>query len=196
MRAWHQYPAQQLIHADGSFLLTKQRNILIVHPDTLLSGTRVGESFFCTRKSVLSERVQAGLIPMSCSVALMHRVGFYLKLGCDSWYNGPWTLPKVSQGKHIFAQVYSLSCIWHCEIALCRSVSIVNWYFSSVFELIGHCRATLPETEESHIEYLCSLIPELSSWQRRFLFQPPNKEVACHYDDHIDNKVWYELTVW
>jgi DNA replication ATP-dependent helicase Dna2 len=34
------------------------QNLFIVNPDTLVSGTRVAESFGCIRRAVLSERIK------------------------------------------------------------------------------------------------------------------------------------------
>ena len=46
----------------GTIVVTRNCNIFILHPDTLISGTTVADSFVCIRKSVLSGRVPQGNI--------------------------------------------------------------------------------------------------------------------------------------
>ncbi|KAK9130847.1 hypothetical protein Sjap_011334 [Stephania japonica] len=42
----------------GKCVVDNESNLLIVHPDILLSGTRVASSFICSRRSVLDERLK------------------------------------------------------------------------------------------------------------------------------------------
>lgn len=45
---------------DGSYILDNtSRNLLILHPDILLSGTAISESFECQRRSVLNDRIRS-----------------------------------------------------------------------------------------------------------------------------------------
>lgn len=43
----------------GQCVVDNTRNLLILHPDHLISSTVVGDSFTCTRKAVLEARVKA-----------------------------------------------------------------------------------------------------------------------------------------
>jgi DNA replication ATP-dependent helicase Dna2 len=45
--------------SDASFMIDNQTGFLIVHPDTLLSGTVVSDSITCSRRSVLASRIKA-----------------------------------------------------------------------------------------------------------------------------------------
>ncbi len=38
----------------GSIIVNNSQNMIIIHPDVLIAGTAIGESFSCLRKSVLS----------------------------------------------------------------------------------------------------------------------------------------------
>eukprot|EP00897_Mesotaenium_endlicherianum_P007811 jgi/Mesen1/7058/ME000369S06383 len=42
----------------GCLVVDKDSNLLVLHPDTLVSGSRVGGSFACARRAVLDERVR------------------------------------------------------------------------------------------------------------------------------------------
>ncbi|KAF2808446.1 Dna2-domain-containing protein, partial [Mytilinidion resinicola] len=44
---------------DGQCVVDDDNNMLILHPDHLISATSVGDSFHCTRKAILQERVKA-----------------------------------------------------------------------------------------------------------------------------------------
>lgn len=48
-----------LFEADGRCIIDDDRNILILHPDHLVSATVVADSFGCTRRAVLQDRVKA-----------------------------------------------------------------------------------------------------------------------------------------
>eukprot|EP01132_Coremiostelium_polycephalum_P010214 gene10214-12525_t len=41
---------------DGTISLTNQQNLLILHPDSLITGTELGGSFSCSRRSILKEQ--------------------------------------------------------------------------------------------------------------------------------------------
>ena len=43
----------------GQCVVDNAQNLLILHPDYLISSTVVGDSFTCTRKAVLEDRVKA-----------------------------------------------------------------------------------------------------------------------------------------
>lgn len=43
----------------GQCTVDNSQNLLILHPDHLISATVVGDSFTCTRKAVLGDRVKA-----------------------------------------------------------------------------------------------------------------------------------------
>ena len=43
----------------GQCIVDNSQNLLILHPDHLISSTVVGDSFTCTRKAVLQDRVKA-----------------------------------------------------------------------------------------------------------------------------------------
>ena len=44
---------------NGQCIVDDMRNMLILHPDHLISSTVVGDSFGCTRRAVLQDRVKA-----------------------------------------------------------------------------------------------------------------------------------------
>eukprot|EP00850_Spirogloea_muscicola_P003650 SM000015S01150 [mRNA] locus=s15:37809:45597:- [translate_table: standard] len=44
---------------DAPFTVNSQKNLIVLHPQLLLSGSRVARSFGCPRRAVLDERVQA-----------------------------------------------------------------------------------------------------------------------------------------
>lgn len=43
----------------GAWFVNDKQNILILHPDTLISSTTVADSFHCIRKAVLADRVKS-----------------------------------------------------------------------------------------------------------------------------------------
>nr|XP_016503532.1 PREDICTED: DNA replication ATP-dependent helicase/nuclease DNA2 isoform X2 [Nicotiana tabacum] len=46
--------------SEGKCEINREKNFLIVHPDVLVSGTRVASSFSCSRRAVLDERLKSG----------------------------------------------------------------------------------------------------------------------------------------
>jgi len=64
---WLETPvnAKAYVHVIGTFdnrgrcVIDDDNNILILHPDHLISSTVVGDSFGCTRRAVLQDRVKA-----------------------------------------------------------------------------------------------------------------------------------------
>ncbi|OIT26669.1 hypothetical protein A4A49_39937 [Nicotiana attenuata] len=46
--------------SEGKCEINREKNFLIVHPDILVSGTRVASSFSCSRRAVLDERLKSG----------------------------------------------------------------------------------------------------------------------------------------
>lgn len=65
--AWFETPcsAGSYVHLVGEFnqhgqcIVDRARNLLILHPDHLISATVVADSFSCTRRAVLQDRVKA-----------------------------------------------------------------------------------------------------------------------------------------
>eukprot|EP01018_Ginkgo_biloba_P039983 Gb_09620 [translate_table: standard] len=45
--------------AQGKCVIDHENNLLVVHPDLLISGSRVGTSFSCPRRAVLDERIKS-----------------------------------------------------------------------------------------------------------------------------------------
>lgn len=66
-QAWAESPClpESYVHLIGEFdrlgqcVVDNTQNLLILHPDHLISSTMVGDSFTCTRKAVLEARVKA-----------------------------------------------------------------------------------------------------------------------------------------
>ena len=66
-QAWVDSPCtpESLVHLIGDFdrcgqcVVDNSQNLLILHPDHLISSTAVGDSFTCIRKAVLQDRVKA-----------------------------------------------------------------------------------------------------------------------------------------
>ena len=66
-QAWIDSPCSpgSFIHVVGNFdrfgqcVIDNSQNLLVLHPDHLISSTVVGDSFTCTRKAVLQDRVKA-----------------------------------------------------------------------------------------------------------------------------------------
>ncbi len=64
---WFETPVSTkvFVHIIGSFdsngqcIIDDQRNLLILHPDHLISSTVVADSFGCTRRAVLQDRIKA-----------------------------------------------------------------------------------------------------------------------------------------
>lgn len=46
--------------SEGKCVINRRENFLVVHPDILVSGTRVAGSFSCSRRAVLDERLKSG----------------------------------------------------------------------------------------------------------------------------------------
>eukprot|EP01083_Nonionella_stella_P000443 1268_1 len=44
----------------GTFIVDDERNLLILHPDCLISGSVIGTSYPCVRRTVLSQKIQGG----------------------------------------------------------------------------------------------------------------------------------------
>ena len=66
-QAWIDSPCSpgSFVHVIGDFdrfgqcIIDNTQNLFILHPDHLISSTVVGDSFTCTRKAVLQDRVKA-----------------------------------------------------------------------------------------------------------------------------------------
>ena len=66
-QAWVDSPCfpDSFVHVVGDFdrygqcIIDNTQNLLVLHPDHLISSTVVGDSFTCTRKAVLQDRVKA-----------------------------------------------------------------------------------------------------------------------------------------
>ncbi|KAJ4799880.1 DNA replication helicase [Rhynchospora pubera] len=59
----------------GKCIVDCTKNLLIVHPDVLISGTRVASSFTCSRRAVLDERLKVSESSISALIGtLLHQV--------------------------------------------------------------------------------------------------------------------------
>ena len=66
-QAWVETPCspESFVNVIGNFdrfgqcVIDNNQNLIILHPDHLISSTVVGDSFSCTRKAVLQDRVKA-----------------------------------------------------------------------------------------------------------------------------------------
>ena len=80
------------VHVVGQFSKTGQividdaENLLIVHPDHLVSATAVADSFDCLRKAVLQDRVKATSRTSKPTVygSILHEI-FQVAIGANQW---------------------------------------------------------------------------------------------------------------
>ncbi|KAH8884677.1 Dna2-domain-containing protein, partial [Thozetella sp. PMI_491] len=72
--------------SSGSCFVTNNQNMLILHPDQLISSTVVGDSFNCTRQAVLEDRVKAtsDLNPPLVYGTILHEI-FQEALMANKW---------------------------------------------------------------------------------------------------------------
>lgn len=70
----------------GQCLVDNSQNLLILHPDHLISSTVVGDSFTCTRKAVLQDRVKATSNPNQAMIYgnMLHEI-FQEALKANRW---------------------------------------------------------------------------------------------------------------
>lgn len=82
--SWFETPAQPqaYVHVIGQFtskgqcIIDDNDNLLILHPDQLISATVVADSFGCTRRAVLQDRVKATSDPSAPLVygTMLHEI--------------------------------------------------------------------------------------------------------------------------
>ena len=80
------------VHVIGTFdvrgrcVIDDDNNILILHPDHLISSTVVGDSFGCTRRAVLQDRVKATSEPNAPMLygTILHEI-FQAALFANRW---------------------------------------------------------------------------------------------------------------
>lgn len=61
--------------AEGKCVIDHESNLLVIHPDLLISGSRVGTSFSCPRRAVLDERIKSIDVSTAALMGTMlHRV--------------------------------------------------------------------------------------------------------------------------
>lgn len=56
---------------DGKCSIDRKNNLLIVHPDVLISGSKVGTSFSCSRRAVLDERIRSSSVAFPALLGTM-----------------------------------------------------------------------------------------------------------------------------
>ncbi|XP_010275324.1 PREDICTED: DNA replication ATP-dependent helicase/nuclease DNA2 [Nelumbo nucifera] len=60
---------------EGDYVVDHENNLIIVHPDILVSGTRVAASFGCPRRSVLDERLKSNEHSVAALIGtLLHQI--------------------------------------------------------------------------------------------------------------------------
>jgi hypothetical protein len=106
----------------AAFLVTSKQNMLIVHPDLLLSGTRVGDSVSCIRRAVLSERVQVEFWPPPLLFPDLFCSGTLFKPVCDSWYDSPRIVPAMLGNEAFLTESHPGPCSRYREVSLSRLV--------------------------------------------------------------------------
>lgn len=83
--------------------ISREQNLLIIHPDTLVSGTAVSDSFLCLRKAVLNFRTPAGNVLDSAGGeaalfgSMIHKL-FQKLFAVDSGRRDPLCEPGTSCG--------------------------------------------------------------------------------------------------
>jgi len=79
----------------GRCIIDNSKNMLILHPDTLISAVVVATSFACTRRAVLEDRIKATSEANEASMygKLLHEL-FQEALKANCW-NTEWLLEKV-----------------------------------------------------------------------------------------------------
>lgn len=96
-QAWLETPChpESYVHLIGDFdrlgqcVVDNTQNLLILHPDHLISSTVVGDSFTCTRKAVLEARVKATSDANQATLYghLLHEI-FQEALRANKWDDG------------------------------------------------------------------------------------------------------------
>ena len=110
--SWFDTPAHPdaFVHVIGEFnakgrcIIDDAQNLLILHPDTLISATVVGDSFGCMRRAVLQDRVKATSEPSPPLVygTMLHEI-FQEALFANKW------------DLEFLAQVIERNCDRHVE---------------------------------------------------------------------------------
>ena len=93
-QAWIESPCTpgSYIHVVGDFdrlgqcIIDNTNNLLVLHPDHLISSTVVGDSFTCIRKAVLQDRVKATSDPNQATVYghMLHEI-FQEAMRANQW---------------------------------------------------------------------------------------------------------------
>ena len=96
-QAWIDTPClpDSYVHLIGDFdrlgqcVVDNTQNLLILHPDQLISSTAIGDSFTCTRKAVLEARVKATSDANQATLYghLLHEI-FQEALKANKWDDG------------------------------------------------------------------------------------------------------------
>ena len=73
----------------GQCIIDNKQNLLILHPDHLISATVVGDSFTCIRKAVLQDRVKATNEPSQAMIYghMLHEI-FQEAMRANRWDDG------------------------------------------------------------------------------------------------------------
>lgn len=99
--SWYDTPAHAKSHvhvigtfsAKGQCIIDDAQNLLILHPDQLVSATVVADSFGCMRRAVLQDRVKA---TSEASAPLVYGTMLH-EIFQDALLANQWDLPFLSQ---------------------------------------------------------------------------------------------------
>lgn len=108
---WFDAPvtADAIVHVIGDFeptgkcIIDNANNMLILHPDHLIAATSIGDSFGCTRRAVLQDRVKAtseSSMPLLYGT-IIHEI-FQAAIFANRW-DSDWLSDKIQQcvGRHL-----------------------------------------------------------------------------------------------
>lgn len=136
--AWFESPATpgSFVHLVGEFNQYGQcnvddvRNLLILHPDHLISATVVADSFSCTRRAVLQDRVKATsqLSEPTVYGSMLHEI-FQEALKANKW-DTKWltaTIEKIAA--RFLESLYELNVTFENAVdhLLGKAVEIQSW---------------------------------------------------------------------
>lgn len=137
------------IHVLGTFdkdaqcIIDDVQNIIILHPDHLISATVVADSFSCTRRAVLQDRVKA-----------------------TNESNGPQVYGHILH--EIFQEAMKANC-WDTEFFTKTIVTIAARYLETLFEInvemvqaVDHLKSKVPELQ-SWAEVFVTAQPRVTS---------------------------------
>lgn len=153
-QSWFETPCtvSSFVHITGSFdkngqcIVDDTHNILVLHPDHLISATVVADSFSCLRRAVLQDRVKAtgeASAPMMYG-HMLHEL-FQEALKANTWDNA--SLVKIME--EMLPRHYETMA----EIGL------------SVNQVQEHIKSKFPEIR-GWAEVFISSIPKVGHWQR------------------------------